>query len=185
MPKRVFKPEVSHYMTTLKTTLATTRFNNKTWKENQDYLKKEHESGTITDKIKCIYPCSVVISPTIPYNSNVFVLEMNNETNKILGIGLIKNSTPEYNKYNVYENEKYNSFTYQGGHRIGSSDFTEEEKKVIEKLEMLCFKGKRHQKRMVGIKAFPMDILFTFKTREENSIDFIQEITKMFKTRFL
>ena len=110
---------------------------------------------------------------------------MNNDTNKILGIGLIKNTTPEYNKYTVYENERYNLFTYQGGYRIGTDEMTEEEKYVISRLEMLCFKGKRHQKRMVGIKAFPMDILFSFKTREENNIDFVQEITKMFKTRFL
>ena len=185
MPKRVFLPEVNNYITTLKTILATTRFNNKTWKENQDYLNKEHENGNISNKIKCIYPCGVVISQTIPYNSNVFVLEMNNDTNKILGIGLIKNTTPEYNKYTVYENERYNLFTYQGGYRIGTDEMTEEEKYVISRLEMLCFKGKRHQKRMVGIKAFPMDILFSFKTREENNIDFVQEITKMFKTRFL
>ena len=185
MPKRVFQSDVMTYVATLKTVLTTTRFNNKTWNENQEYLKRCHEEGVLSKKIQCIYPCSVVISATIPYQSNMFVLEMNNETNKMMGIGLVKNITPEYNKHVVYENERYNAFTYQGGYHIGVGEMTEEEKMVISKLEMLCFKGKRHQKRMVGIKAFPMDILYNYKNRQENSVDFIQEITKMFKTRFL
>ena len=188
MPKRRFKPEVKMYVNTLKSFIATTRFNNKTWKENQEYLQHGHKSGEISNKIKCIYPSNSVISETIPYQSNVFVLEMNNETNHILGIGLIRNSPPEYNKHHVYQKEDYNQFTYKGSYHIKTSELTEDEKLVIRELETLCFKGKRHQKRMNGIKAFPLDILYDYMNKPEGDQkqhDFVCEIAAMFKTRFI
>ena len=37
-----------------------------------------------------MYCCPSELSPKIPYNTPVFVIEMNNSTNKIEGIGLIK-----------------------------------------------------------------------------------------------
>ena len=69
MPKRVFLPEVNNYITTLKTILATTRFNNKTWKENQDYLNKERENGNISNKIKCIKKI-ICYDNKIPFSSS-------------------------------------------------------------------------------------------------------------------
>lgn len=187
MPTRRLTAEVSNYRSQLKTHLATTRFNNKTWKENQEYLNNAIKHGQLQENIKCIYPCSSVISgEAIPYKSNVFVIEMNNETNKILGIGLIKNVTPEYNKHNVYEKNEYNHFTYQGGYHIGNQEFTEDEKSTIILLETLCFKGRRHQKRLNGIKAFPNDILYDHINHPDQTKrrDIIKEITQMFKQRF-
>jgi hypothetical protein len=185
MPKRSQTPEVAEYAQSHKTVLATTRFNEKTWEENQEFMRLATRNGELSNKIKCLYPCSVVIGNSIPFQSNVFVLEMNNDQNQIMGIGLIKNTSPMYQKFHVYEVEKHNMFTYMGGYRIDRAEFTEEEKKVVSILEAYCFKGKRHQKRLNGIKMFPIDILHAYSKREEQPLDLNQEIANMFKHRFI
>ena len=60
---------------------------------------------------------------------------------------------------------------------------SQEEEQYIIILDLFCFKGKRHQKRLTGIKLFPIDILFDYK--ESNGIDLVTIITQMFKTRFI
>jgi GTPase involved in cell partitioning and DNA repair len=76
--------------------IACTRFNNDTYKENMDYRLKYNET--------VIYGPSYKIRDIYPYGALIFVVEMNNEKNKIEGIGLIKNSlvefTDNYNKIN-------------------------------------------------------------------------------------
>lgn len=183
MPNRRFeKPEVYAYMSTMKTRLATTRFNDKTWVENQRFLHQSKEDGTLTEKTKCIYPCSVVIGGNVPITTNLMVLEMNNEQNRIMGIGLIKNQIPSYNKYKVYEMDKYNTYTYMGGYHIYREEVSEEEEQTMKILEQLCFRGRRHQKRLLGIRLFPCDILYDYREQHEN--DLIVEVTQMFKRRF-
>ena len=65
-------------------TIATTRFNNATWEENKRWREKHEWYG-------CIYATPVRISEDIPGNTIVFILEMNNEENKVEGIGIIYN----------------------------------------------------------------------------------------------
>lgn len=185
MPKRNHNAEIVQFAKEHRSVLATTRFNNKTWQENQDFYQRAYNTGEIASKVKCIYPCSVAIGSSIPYQSNVLVLEMNNEMNKIMGIGLIKNVSPAYQKYNVYETTKHNVYTYLGGFRIDRAEFTEDEMKTIGILECYCFKGKRHQKRLNGIKAFPMDILYDIHHREKDPIDLNTEVANMFRARFI
>lgn len=166
---------INEYKIFLKTYLMTTRFNNKTFNENQQYLI----SG-INPAIKCIYPCVETIK-SIP-SQTMFVLEMNNEQNRIMGIGFINNNVI-CNKYNVYEDNKYNTFAYMGKYRIDRNQMNEEEEQNMILLDSFCFKGKRHQKRLIGIKLFPIDILFEYK--ESTGIDFVAIITQMFKYRFI
>ena len=64
-------------------TIVTSRFNNETRDANHAYR--------IKNGFACMYCCPLELSPKIPYNTPVFVIEMNNSTNKIEGIGLIKN----------------------------------------------------------------------------------------------
>ena len=71
-------------------TIVTGRFNNETRDANYAYREKH--------KFSCLYSCPSELSPKISYNTPVFVIEMNNLTNKIEGIGLIKNK-PETKKY--------------------------------------------------------------------------------------
>jgi len=181
MPRRKYTdPQVYEYMQTMKSFLATTRFNNSTWSENQHFLT--HSPSDVLDpKIKCVYSCSVVLSGHVPLDSSIFVLEMNNETNQIEGIGLIRHKPPHFRKYHMYSQEKYNEYSYQGAHHIRRADITEDEQIHWKHLETYCFKGRRHQKRMTGIKLFPADILYEHKMSAD--CDLVQVIATMFKTR--
>jgi hypothetical protein len=61
--------------------------------------------------------------------------------------------------------------------------FTEEEELLVKDLEKMCFKGRRHLKRLQGIKAFPIDMLYDY--REANKTDLVVEVAAMFKRRFM
>jgi hypothetical protein len=167
----------------MKSFLMATRFNHDTWKENQDFVQKSVEDGTLSEIVQCLYPCSVAIEKSVPISANVFVLEMNNDTNLVIGIGLIKNTIPAFQKYTVYSKDKYNKYLYQGAYRMPREELNEEELNQLSVLEQLCFKGKRNQKRMQGIKVVPYDMLYRLLVQDGR--DLIQEITSMFKRRFL
>ncbi|NDE19120.1 MAG: hypothetical protein EB000_01575, partial [Alphaproteobacteria bacterium] len=86
------------------TTIASTRFNAKTWQENCSHREREKFPG-------CIYCAPTPLSQKIQANSIVFVVEMNNSRNKIEGIGVIKN-IPNYNftrRDRFYEDSNYNA----------------------------------------------------------------------------
>ena len=177
IPKKITKhrlskqPHIIEYRAQFKHHLTTTRFNNLTWSENDAYRQQN-------PKIGCIYPTTEPNGQTIPEEANLFVLEMNNEQNRIMGIGLVKNK-PIYNKYHVYSDPKYNCFAYLGKHRIDRAKMTEEEERIMKVFDILCFKGARHMKRLVGLKAFPIDMLYNCRT----ILDLVEFITTMFKTR--
>lgn len=184
MPRRRYSnPDVYDYIRTMKSFLATTRFNDATWRENQAFVKKSVEDGTLSTKVQCLYPCSVAIGESVPMSANVFVLEMNNDTNLVMGIGLIKNTMPAFHKYTVYSEDKYNTYVYQGAYHIPRENLNDDELKVLRLLEHCCFKGKRHQKRMQGIKVFPHDMLYD--CYKDGGQDLVQEIAGMFKHRFM
>lgn len=114
----------------------------------------------------------------IPPDVLLGVLEMNNDINRILGIGLIHNKTRP--KTWVYEQGNYNRNTYFGTRRIDRSEMTEAEEKIMELLDAYCFKGNGHLKRGQGITCFPLKYLF--ESFEQN-VDILQEIKKMFNSR--
>ena len=60
--------------------ITVARFNELTYEENKKYRAKSSH--------KCIYGFDKEISETIPYGSTVYVIEMNNTTNEIMGIWL-------------------------------------------------------------------------------------------------
>ena len=76
--------------------IACTRFNTQTWQEYQDW-KIAHEQAyeqTYSRHMKCVYGSPREISyrkfpPEIP----ILIIEMNNDTNQIMGIGQIQNRT--------------------------------------------------------------------------------------------
>ena len=87
-------------------TLVTSRFTNDTLETNKNYKQKKNITG-------CIYGSPQEMSPKIMYDSLVFVIEMNNDTDKIEGIGLVRNR-PDLNKYyRIYEHGDYNRYIYK------------------------------------------------------------------------
>ena len=159
--------EYSEYCASIKTPLVTTRFNNITWGENIEYRKKHPVLG-------CIYATPDINSERIAPDSVLFVLEMNNDMNKIMGIGMVRNHAL-VKKHRVYSNDNYNRYAYVGKHRIDRKDMTEEEETVMCAFDALCFTGARHMKRLQGIKAFPMDMLYKCKSVLD-LVDFVKKI---------
>jgi len=141
--------------------LMVTRFNNSTWSENQQWKERNESVG-------CVYNAPVYIKEEIPLMIVIYVIEMNNDTNKILGIGRILNKVYTDQRYNIYGDNNYNRFTYRGKKRI---DNTELPKNLLEKLEERLFKSKKHLKRGQGISQVtpdvkreyiePIDVLFS------------------------
>lgn len=157
--------------------VLTTRFNEATWNENKRFRDKQKF-------LKCIYCSPNGTSQSIPLNSLLFVLEMNNTTNKIMGIGLVRN-TAFREHYKVYDYGYYNLVAYIGYHRMEREEMCMDkigEVCIWEELEQLCFKGKGHLKMGNGMTSFPVNALYHF---HQNGIDVIQWISKKFREKYL
>jgi len=91
-------------------TVVTGRFNNETWEASVRYREKKN--------FACIYAPPCKLAENIDINSPVFVIEMNNTVNKIMGIGLIKNKLITDKIYKVQEDSNYNRYIYIGKYHI-------------------------------------------------------------------
>ena len=170
---RVYRKQIRLFKKNLRNQILTSRFTTSTWNENEVYRKKHSNVG-------CIYCCPDPISKSIMVDTNLFILEMNNDTNKIIGIGLIRNQ-PANGKITVYSKGNYNRYTYIGRNRIGRSEMNEEEDLVMKIFDILCFHGNKHMKRGQGLKSFPTELLFTLIKK----LDLVKYIGNMFKERLL
>ena len=132
-------------------TLVTGRFNNDTLVSNYKYRLKKG--------FKCMYSCPLELSPKIPYNTPVFVIEMNNSTNKIEGIGLIKNRPETEKYYKVHTDTNTNRYTYIGNYFIERQTIYEHNAHLVYVLEEILFKGKTHSKRGSGLTKIPEKVL--------------------------
>ena len=150
--------------------ICTARFNQVTLNENIEWRKKENKLT------HCVYGAPSPLKQTVKKNEWVIVLEMHNDLNKIIGLGLVRNSPLKYNK--IYSCGNYNRYTYEGKVRVDLSNiilaeptdspafvFTEEERIVIRMLELSLFYGQTHSKRAKGICELPGRVrsLYDFK----------------------
>jgi hypothetical protein len=132
--------------------LAATRFNTKTWKENESWRQQNNHVG-------CIYGTPMQIKDNIGYADVIFILEMNNDENKILGIGAIKKNISVDKYYRIYSDSNYNRYTYKSQYRIDMSELQGYNKAIVEMFDTLLFKTKKHIKRAQGITELPEWIL--------------------------
>lgn len=121
-------------------TFLTTRFTNETLSEN---LRARD-----THQVPCLYGLCVPISPK--HQEPFYVLEMNNSTNKLVGVGIITKKTSP--RLSVYANPYYNRYIYKGTRHIPASDIPPD---ILEELEEKLFKGRGHLKRGKSITQFP------------------------------
>lgn len=163
--------QLQSFQQNMKKYLTTTRFNNNTWDENCNYRNKKTNIG-------CIYGTPDTASEQIIPDGIIFVLEMNNDMNKIMGIGMIRNKH-FIKKHHIYSNEQYNRYSYVGKYRIDRNDMSDYEEIIMKAFDHLCFKGPRHMKRLSGIRLFPIDMLYNISS----IIDLVDFITNMFKIR--
>lgn len=132
----------------MRETIAVTRFNQTTWNENCRWREKHNIEG-------CIYGTLQPICEKIHDNYKMYVLEMNNDTNTIEGIGIISNK--RYPRQKIYSINAYNRMIYKGTQRIDRSKYTKEAICLITSLEHLVFKGATHMKRGSGINILPVN----------------------------
>ena len=171
--ERVHRKQLRIFKKSLRNQILTSRFTTTTWNENELYRKTHNNVG-------CIYCSPDPISKSILTDSNLFILEMNNDTNKIIGIGLIRNHNVN-GKLNVYSKGNYNRYAFIGRNRIDRTEMTEEEDLVMQIFDILCFRGNTHMKRGQGLKSFPTELLYTLSKK----LDLIKYIGNMFKSRLL
>ena len=132
--------------------IASKRFNNDTYNEN--ILSRKHSD------IPVIYGTSIRIQEKYDVGSLIFVAEMNNDENRIEGIGLIRNTLVYDKKHNIYDNSDYNRYLYKGDYWISRETILEKDPEIVEICDTVLFKGKSHLKRMSGISVLTKQ-LFT------------------------
>ena len=149
-------------------TLASTRFNNSTWAENIEYRSK-------TNNV-CIYCSPQRMSPKIVIDSLVFIVEMNNELNRIEGIGLVKNTLRLDKYFKVYETCNFNRYIFRGKYRIDREELLRCNNQLVEILDNILFKGKTHLKRGAGITTITEKLLKNEKCYGLNIKSIIKDI---------
>ena len=161
---------IAQYKKSLNKFILTSRFNNNTAQQNREYRERTNTG--------CVYCSPTQVSQTVPVDAITFVLEMNNETNQIMGIGLIKNH-PIVGKYSVYREHNYNRYVFIGKTRIDRSQMNEQEEAIMKALDTLCFKGMSNIKRANGLKQFPVAMQYKML----GIINLVDFISNMFKQR--
>jgi hypothetical protein len=159
--------------------LASTRFNHSTWNENTKYRREYLHKGAI-------YGVSIKINEKYPLKSIMFVIEMNNETNNICGIGIIRNSLLLNKKYTIYEENNYNRFIYAGDFWLSREEIQEHDSLLVDVLENVLFKGKGHLKRQSGISIISSKSFLNWKYDEKEIKESIKNLFILkFKTEHL
>jgi len=136
-------------MIQLNNKMLTTRFTTETFQENKRYRD--------THNIPCIYSTSLPISDKLPYQ-DYYVLEMNNTTNHIMGIGKI--SKKLHPTEIIYSYKYYNRYTYKGTLyaeiQNDNIDLPEKYQEIITRVEKKIFYGRGHMKRGSSFTSFPI-----------------------------
>ena len=150
--------------------IACTRFNHITYDENITYR--------MSTNIPVIYGTPLKIREIYPDGALLFVVEMNNDTNKIEGIGLIRNSQVLDKRYKIYQNSEYNRYIYKGQYWLKREQLGLE---IIETFDTILFKGKSHLKCRTGITIIT-EKLFTHWDYDFTSLK--QNVKRLFLNHF-
>jgi hypothetical protein len=150
--------------------IVSTRFNNSTWDENLKYRYENNITG-------CSYGAPYMMSPKISLGSLVFVIEMNNSTNKIEGIGLVRNKASLDKDYMIHTERNYNRYCYHGKYRINRDEIERANAQLISIFDYILFKEKTHLKRGIGFTTVPDKLLNHPKT---NGLHLKNEIRELF-----
>jgi hypothetical protein len=137
--------------------IGTVRFNNKTYIENLKWKQRKEYKG-------CAYGLDKPLSNTIPSGKYIYIVEMNNEINKIMGIGKIKNIIIHSNRSRMYNEDRLNNYIYKSKDFIPRLKIIETQPKgklVLKFLENLLFRGSKHFKRGQGCVILPWNRIST------------------------
>ena len=157
-------------------TMVSTRFSNATLDENRTYCSKTGITG-------CIYGSPFEMSPNILHDSLVFVIEMNNNSNQIEGIGLIRNLPFMDKYYPIYMEGNYNRFVYKSEYHISRELLLRNNHILVIVLDYLLFKEKNHMKRGCGFTSITQKII-NGKTNPKYKLLDIHKISQAIKDCF-
>lgn len=142
--------------------IYTTRFTSDTYYQNLRYKNNIQWDGSLYS--------TMLTFPVNTPDKLLFVLDMNNTTNKIVGIGLVRNVLAKDQSINVYSNPAFNNYIYKSTYYIslaqmypddnGKSeeccgDGVEWKKFIEDEFEVKLFYGKSHSKRGGSFMIFP------------------------------
>lgn len=141
--------------------LGTVRFTNETYQDNLDWKARKKWKGSC-------YGFDKQMPKSICVGENVYIIEMNNTINKIMGIGLIKNIYKSSNRSRIYKNESYNRYVYKSKFHITLNEILLKDRKnqlIIDFLENILFYGGgekgKHFKRGHGCTVLSFDRIAT------------------------
>ena len=142
--------------------IGTARFTDKTYKENLKWKQRKDWTG-------CIYGFDKKLPTTVNNNDYVFIIEMNNDKNEIMGIGLIQNVYIPSNRSRIYESHTWNRYVYKGEYHISREKLLNLEKGtlIIKLLETILFYGSRHFKRSQGCTILSFDRISTCQHKRD------------------
>ena len=123
------------------------RFTDKTLAENRQWKESNNK--------QCVYGSTRAISDNLPL-MQYFVIEMNVSTNKIAGIGIIRNKLAP--RVRIYSNPYFNRYIYIGKHFIPVEELERDNAELLKEIEKILFYGKGHLKRG-GMTLFPPKLL--------------------------
>ncbi len=135
--------------------IASTRFNNDTLAQNMAYRLKTGES--------VIYGTGFQINVKYSIGAILFVFEMNNDENRIEGIGIVTNNTVFDKKHRIYEDSNYNRFIYRGKYWLSREQILAIDPEIVEIFDKILFKGKSHLKRQTGITVVTEKLVLKWK----------------------
>ncbi len=166
--------------------IASTRFTTDIYAENQRYRRKHN--------IPVVYGSCMMIRAKYPLHAVVFVLEMNNETNQVEGIGQIRNRLCYQEMENVYNSNiilsEHNTYFYTGQHWVSRNTIKKMDTDLLEIFENVLFKKKTHVKRHAGISVLTEQLLVNWLLKhptktEEGMINLLKRIIGVFDCMFL
>jgi hypothetical protein len=140
--------------------ITTTRYSSFTYMEN--YRKKASMSFD-----GALYSSTLRLPVNAPDNKFLFVMDMNNTINKIMGIGIILNVLAKDQTLNIYDNPMFNNYVYKSNFYIPIIDINNNNRYfdyvesswrdfIENEFESVIFYGKGHLKRGGSFTRFPI-----------------------------
>lgn len=151
-------------------TLMTIRYTHQTYQDVQQFAE-------MPPRMEWIYGCEY-IPKHAEDDSLLFVLEMNNDTNRIMGVGYVHYLTGnvQYHKYAIHTEEAAkNQFQLMCKYRKDRTKMSDVEESVMQFLDILCFCAPKHQKTPKGMTRLT--------TGEEVWFDLVAFLSTMLRKR--
>lgn len=150
--------------------IACTRFTDATLEENMRYRESRN--------IPCIYGSPIPTNEKYSRESRFFIVEMNNTTNQIVGIGLVTNKPQKDRVYIIHDMSisecNYNRYIFRGEQWISRDDLPED---LVEMFDKILFKGKSHLKRIRGISVVTNKLFTRWEYKEA---DVVSRVANLF-----